>query len=461
MNKFAKFIYQRLSFIIFLTTFLISSPFIRFVFAVDIITTIAGTGTEGYSGDDGSATSAQLSLPQGIALDIFGNLYIADYGNSCIREINTSGIIATVAGTGTGGYSGDNGQATNAKFNSPRAVAVDNAGNIWVADTDNHRIRKINSLGVVTTVAGTGWFGYSGDGGQATSAEFFYPLGVVVDISGNLYIADYGNHRVRKIGTSGVITTIAGTGSFGYSGDGGSATSAELSNPVGITLDNLGNLYIADIFNHRIRKVDTSGIVTTVVGTGVAGYSGDGGQATSAQLYNPTGVAIDTSGNLYIADTFNHRIRKIDPSGIITTVVGTGIAGYSGDNGVATLAQLYNPTGITTDTSGNLYITDTNNHCICKISHLVNLKEVRIYPNPYKPGSGHKKIVFSHLSENSSIKIFTLVGELVWEKEDITTGTEEWLAVNKDNEKVTSGVYIYLISDKAGNKKSGKIAVIK
>jgi sugar lactone lactonase YvrE len=219
----------------------------------------------------------------------------------------------------------------------------------------------------ITTIAGTGGYGGSGDGGPATSAQLWDPRGVAVDSDGNIYIADPGNYRIRKVDSSGNITTFAGNGTPGYSGDGESATSAQLNNPNGIAVDSLGNIYIADQYNYRIRKVDSDGKITTIAGNGTPGYSGDGGPATSAQLYNPSGVAVDSDGNIYIADNNNYRVRKVDSSGKITTFAGTGTAGYSGDGGPATLAQLNWPYGVAVDSVGNIYIADRSNNRIRKV----------------------------------------------------------------------------------------------
>jgi uncharacterized protein YjiK len=337
-------------------------------FAADIITTIAGTGTAGYSGDGGSATSARLYYPAGITLDDSGNLYIADDWNQRIRKVDTSGFITTVAGNGSIGYSGDGGQATSAQLATPRGIALDSSGNLFVAVYDSHRIRKVSTSGTITTVAGDGSAGTSGDGGSATSAGLRFPWGVTLDSSGNLYIAQYDSHVIRKVDNSGTITRFAGTSTYGYSGDGGSATSARLNSPRHVAVDSSGNLYIADSGNHRIRKVDTLGIITTVAGNGLEGYSGDGGSAISAQLDHPEGVALDSFGHLYIADSGNHRIRKVNASGIITTVAGTGVAGYSGDGGDAASVQLYGPSHVALDSFGNLYIADNNNHRIRKVT---------------------------------------------------------------------------------------------
>ncbi len=331
------------------------------------ITTVAGTGVPGYNGDGGVATSAQLNSPYGVAVDAWGNLFIADSENQRVRKVTASRVITTVAGTGVAGYNGDGGAATSAQLNYPYGVAVDPSGNLFIADFNNQRIRKVAASGVITTVAGTGVAGYNGDGGVATSAQLNYPFSVVVDSSGNLFIDDYGNQRIRKVATSGIITTVAGTGVAGYNGDGGVATSAQLNDPWGVTVDSSGNLFIADYGNQRIRKVATSGIITTVAGTGVAGYNGDGADATSAQLNNPDGVAVDASGNLFIADSTNQRIRKVDISGGITTVAGTGVEGYNGDNIAATSAHLRAPRGVAVDTSGNLFIGDAGNARIRKV----------------------------------------------------------------------------------------------
>jgi trimeric autotransporter adhesin len=276
-----------------------------------------------------------------------------------------NGVISTVAGTGSYGYSGDGGLATSAALKDPRGVAVDASGNIYIADTFTNRIRMVTkSTGIISTVAGTGSSGYSGDGGLATSAGFLYPYGVTVDASGDIYIADTSNYRIRMVTKStGIISTVAGNGYYGYSGDGGLATSAALKEIYVVVVDASGNIYIADTFNNRIRMVTKStGIISTVAGTGSSGYSGDGGLATSAALDSPRGFAIDASGNLYIADADNCRIRMVTKStGIISTVAGTGSNSYSGDGGLATSAALSLPSVLTIDGSGNIYIADAGN----------------------------------------------------------------------------------------------------
>jgi len=321
-----------------------------------IINTVAGNGTAGFSGDGGPATTAMLNFPSGVALDSSGNIYIADSLNRRIRKV-TGTTMGTIAGDGVLSYSGDGGPAISAQLNTPQAVAADTSGNFYIADTFNNVVRKVNTAGIITTIAGTGTAGYSGDGGAATSAQLNGPQGIVVDSSGNIYISDTQNARVRKI-SGGTITSVAGNGTPGYGGDGGSATSALLDVPIGLALDSANNLYIADFSNNRIRKV-SGGTITTVAGSGNGGYAGDHGPATSALLNFPIGVAVDSGGNLYIADSGNNVIREVS-SGNISTVVGTGYPGYSGDNGLAISAMITNPAAVAVDSTGSLYIADAN-----------------------------------------------------------------------------------------------------
>jgi len=386
-----------------------------------VITTVAGTGTAGYSGDNGTATSAKLYMPSGVAVDSAGNLYIADAVNDRIREVS-NGVITTVVGNGTYGFSGDNGPATSAGLNTPTGVAVDSAGNLYIVDYE--RIRKVSNA-VIATIAGNGT-GFGGDNGPATSAQLDQPSGVAVDSAGDVYIADTQNNRIRKV-SSGVITTVAGNGTPGYSGNSGPATSARLAQPQGVFVVPAGNLYIADTVNQairevsngvinqrvgpgsgcgqekdsvgdgcagfygvydnptgvavdsaasvyiadsdhcRIREVSNASGTATVAGNGTCGFSGDNGPATSAELRNPQGVALDSAGNLYIADTYNNAIREVS-NGVITTVAGNGTYGFSGDNGPASSAQLYSPWGVALDAAGNLYIADGVNSRVRKVS---------------------------------------------------------------------------------------------
>ena len=334
-----------------------------------LMTTIAGNGTGGYNGDGGMANQTELYAPTGVAVDLAGNIYIAEKANSRIRKVAVgSNIISTIAGNGTVGYSGDGGTANNAQLNNPSGVTIDGAGNIYIADAGNHCIRKVAAnIGVISTIAGNGIAGYSGDGGAAITAMLHNPSGVAVDLSGNVYIADLINNRIRKVTAgSGVINTIAGGGicpSGSFCGDGGPASLASLYTPMCVSIDGFGNIYIADTGNNRIRVISAeTGIINTVVGTGIVGFYGDGGQSTAAELHNPYGVAVDNYGNIYISDNVNNRIRFVTAgTELITTIAGRGIGSYSGDGGAATSAELHNPYGIAIDAAGNVYVADYNN----------------------------------------------------------------------------------------------------
>jgi len=332
-----------------------------------ILTVSAGNGIRGFSGDGGPAVNASLNLPVRVAVDSAGNIFIADSQNHRIRKVDAQGVITTVAGNGTRGFSGDGGLATQAALNLPDGVAVDATGNIYISDTLNQRVRKISPNGVINTIAGTGAFGFGGDGGPAVNAVFRNPRDLNFDGVGNLYIGDPGNHRIRLIDPSGTIRTVAGNGETGDSGDGGPAANASLNGTRGAVVDpTTGSLYIIDSFNSRIRKVSPAGIITTVAGTGTADFSGDGGAATAAALNSPRAVTLDPAGNLYIADSLNQRIRKVDTAGVITTIAGNQRFKFSGD-GPARLTTLSTPEGVAVDLSGNLYIVDMNNSRIRKV----------------------------------------------------------------------------------------------
>ena len=328
------------------------------------ITTYAGTGFPGATGDNGPALQALLNSPYGICFDSVGYLYIADHGNSEVRVVNTAHSIFCAAGTGTAGYNGDNISPTTARLNQPPSIAVDPSGNIFVADEWNDRIRKVSAL--ITTAAGTGSPTFGGDGAAATAASVAFPTFVFFDKSGNLYIADQGNNRVRVINAStGFIGTVAGNGSTGPVVDGGQATATTMTSPCCAIVDSSGNIYISQPNNNVVRKVNSSGVISTYAGTGIAGYSGDGKAATSANLKYPTALAFDGSGDLYIADSWNCVIREVNASTrVITTVVGTGTPGFSPDGTAATSAELNTPMGIAFDGSGTLYVADTGNNVI-------------------------------------------------------------------------------------------------
>jgi adhesin/invasin len=339
--------------------------------ATSTITTVAGTGTAGFNGDNQPATAAQVNIPGDVAVDGVGNLLIADRFNNRIRRVDVqTGMITTVAGTGVAGFNGDNQPATAAQLSDPFGVTVDQAGNLLIADHNNHRIRRVDvQTGMITTVAGTGVAGFNGDNQPATAALLSEPFSVAVDQAGSLLIVDGRNMRIRRVDVqTGMITTVAGTGLDAFNGDNQLATVAQLG-PVDVAVDGAGNVLISDVRNMRIRRVDArTGIITTVAGTGGRGFNGDNQPATSAQLNFPAGIAVDGAGNLLIADQTNARIRRVDiQTGMITTVAGTGTAGFNGDNQPATSAELNMPSGIAIDGAGNLLIADSFNQRVRRV----------------------------------------------------------------------------------------------
>ncbi|MBI3611550.1 MAG: SMP-30/gluconolactonase/LRE family protein [Nitrospirae bacterium] len=335
------------------------------------ITTIAGNETIDFAGDGGPATKASLAFPAGIAVGSDGTLYFADSGNRVIRKITPTGMISTIAGqAGRTGFSGDGGPAARATLDFPIGVAVDAAGALYLSDSGSQRIRKISPAGIITTVAGNGSCCFSGEGLVAANADFALPYDITADRSGNLYIADRDSHRVLRVdGKNGMMTTVAGNGILGYSGDDGPALKASLAHPMGVARGQDGSIFIADQGNHRIRKVDVvTGIIRTVAGNGTQGLTGDGGPAAEARLNSPTGIAVDAEGNLYVSDTGNQRVRVVDSStGLISAFAGTGISGFSGDGGPATRADLANPTSLAFDSEGDLYIADSDNDRVRKV----------------------------------------------------------------------------------------------
>ena len=371
-----------------------------------IINTIAGSGGTataggGFSGDGGPAIAAKLNAPQGVAVDASGNVYIADYMNNRVRKVDTNGIIRTIAGTGVAGYNGDGGPATLAELNLPMCVVVDAAGNIYIDDENNVRIRKINPAGTITTIAGNGTPGYNGDNIMATAAQLSEAMSMTVDNAGNIYIADSYNQRVRKVDLSGVITTFAGnlpgagTGTGGFSGDGGPATAAELNWPSSVAIDKHGNVFIADASNNRIRKVDTAGVITTFA-TATVGY-----------------MTIDTIGILYITGV--DIVSTVNAAGIVTTIAGNGIGDFTGDGGPAISCELDDPADLAIDKLGNIYIADQANNRIRKISaitgvkSLLNISAVNLYPNPTS-----KFITISSNDKITAIIITNILGQTVY-----------------------------------------------
>ncbi len=330
------------------------------------ISTVAGTGVCGFSGDGGLAVYAQLNSPATLAADIYGNLYIADLGNQVVRKVSPFGTITTIAGTGAPGFNGDNQAATNARLNAPAGVAVDPSGRyVYIGDNGNHRVRRVDlATQTISTVAGTGEPGYSGDGGLATQARLANPSALAIDAIGNLYIATPGTYNIRRVDPSGIISTFAGTGSYAYCGDGGPARQACFKSIMGLAIGRNGDVYIADMISFRVRRVDYNGTITTVAGDGHFEYP-TAGPATQSSLKWPIGLALDAADNLYIADFASNMVVRVDPFGTLSIVSGTGTAGFN--DGPALQAAFFGPSGISLDRFGKLYIADSRN---CRVRSL-------------------------------------------------------------------------------------------
>ncbi len=339
-----------------------------------LTTTLTGVGTAGFVDGTGDVFgTTRFFNPNGVAVDTFGNVYIADLGNNRIRKTTPAGDTTTLAGNGLNGYvDGTGGPTGTTQFSSPFGVAVDGAGNVYVTEIGNDRIRKITPTGATTTLAGNGTAGYvDGTGGPTGTTQLDNPTGVAVDTVGNVYVADLGNNRIRKITPTGATTTLAGNGLNGYvDGTGGPTGTTQFNNPLGVAVDGAGNVYVADYANQRIRKITPAGATTTLAGNGTAGYlDGTGGPTGTTQFNNPHGVAVDTTGNVYVADYANNRIRKITPAGATTTLAGNGTAGYlDGTGGPTGTTQFNNPLGVAVDTAGSVYVADFRNQRIRKIS---------------------------------------------------------------------------------------------
>jgi hypothetical protein len=446
--------------VITLTTFIFCFAFSQ----AQNINTYAGT-TFGNSGNGGPAIYAQLEAPEGVAVDTSGNLYIADSYTNQVRVVNhASGIITLFAGNSNFGYSGDGGQATAAELYQPTGVAVDDSGNVYIADEGNNVVRKVyHTTKIITTVAGNHTAGYSGDGSAATAAELYWPYGVGVDASGNIYVADNYNQRIRKVTrATGIITTFAGNGTSGYSGNGGAATAAELSSPYAVIANTSGDVFISDDGNAVIRKVDhVTGNISTFAGNGTSGYSGNGGPATAAELAGTRGIAFNAAGDLYISDMPNDRVRKVDITGIITLTAGNGTQGYTGDGGPAIAAELNLVKGVAVDKYGVVYLADIQNNVVrylsapLSVNEISNSKNVAVYPNP---SNGRFTIKMDNTFNGNTclIEAYNILGERVYSQ--ILNFQNSTLEINLSGEP--SGIYLYRIVDNDSKLlASGKIAI--
>jgi sugar lactone lactonase YvrE len=431
-----------------------------------IINTIAGDSTSGYNGDNIQSTTAELYDPYGVAVDSVGNVYIADWANNRIRKITIStGIITTIAGTGTPGYNGDGILATTAELNFPRSLALDRFNNVYIADATNGRIRKVNATtGMISTVAGTGTSGYNGDNILATNAQVNDPVGLCVDFNLNIYIADLLNARIRKVNQSNdTIYTVAGNGTAGYNGDYIAPTAAELKGPSGVAVDEIGNIFIADTYNNRIRMVGVStGLIFTICGTGVAGYSGNNVFASTSQVNGPFGLFEDQAGFLYYADAGNNLIRKIDHStGLVHNVAGNLQSGYDGDGILATSASLNYPTGVCIAHDGTGYIADSYNERVRVISGfttdvpVINNSSANsfIYPNPFSTSA---TFIFDGTeNSNSYLYIYNVYGD---EVKRLYMGADKQITIYRDN--LPGGMYFYnLVSNGKETVAKGKFVV--
>ncbi len=449
--------------------------FISFIFLTSssnaqVISTIAGNGygcadtgaiTGGFSGDGGPAINAAFYFPEHVAFDSIGNLYVSDIQNYRVRKISTSGIITTFAGNGIASFSGDGGPATNASINSPSGIICDIKGNVYICDYSSNRIRKIDSSGIIRTFAGNGVAGFAGDGGPASAAKLNGTACMAIDSIGNIYVSDQNNNRIRKIDTFGIITTFAGNGTGAYSGDGGAATAAEINKPNFLLIDKIRNVYIADYFNNRVRKVDSSGLITTFAGNGTPGFNGDGGAATVANLHYSTGMVVDKKGNIYIADAMNNRIRIVDTFGTIKTIAGIGTLGFSGDGGLASAAQFKNPLGLAIDKYGALYIADQANNRIRKISGTlltedfatIKASSLHLFPNPIVNGMFSAHFVSS---DNEPVK-FTITNLLGTTVKEFQGNANSEIEVNTD---LPNGMYL-VTAISVNGRFTGKITICK
>jgi trimeric autotransporter adhesin len=436
---------MRVVFVLLLFLFGISSE-------AQIITTFAGNGiTTSITGDGGPATAGSINGANGGAFDKSGNYYVCDNLGHRLRMVTPSGIISTVAGNGSSGYLGDGGPATAAKLRNPASVAIDSHDNLYINDLSNYVIRKVSaSTGIISTFAGTGVSGYNGDNIPATDAQLGGVQDISFDTAGNLYLVDQVNFRVRKINTSGIISTIAGSGGFSSlgTGDGGAATAATFNFLSSVVVDKAGNVFVSDLSAAKIRRISTSGIITTIAGNGIYTYSGDNIPATDAQ-FAPLRFGFDRTENIVIGDKVNERVYRIDDAGIFHCIVGTGITGYGGDGGPATAATLNYPAGIVYDTCGNLYIAESTGRRVRKVAFNplcwpISVRDVSatqvavmIFPDP-----ATTTLVIAGTEKIDKIAVLNIAGQMIMDESYTNKQT-----VTLDVKHLQPGMYLLRIND--------------
>ena len=423
-----------------------------------IITTVSGNGIAANNGDNGLASAASINYPCYGVFDKKGNYYFTTGVNGkTVRKIDLFDTISTIAGiTGAGGFSGDSGLAVAATFDNPQGIAIDTSGNIYIADAGNNRIRKIdNSTDIITTFAGTGAPSFGGDSGLAINASIFDPNGICFDVNNNLYIAEYGSNRIRKITSSGIINTFAGTGIAGYYGDGGKADTSQIRGVFDVCSDEIGNIYIADEANGRVRVVNSFGIISTIAGTGVAGYTGDGGIALDAEV-TPHDISCDRYGNLYTCDIYANKIRRITKTGIIELLAGTGTIGFYGDGNMAVNAQLNGPHKIVIDSCNNLFFSDLNNYRIRKITYpkcdYLAIDDIQSTENiTIYPNPATTEISINNITTGTNYAIVNIVG--IIEQSGTLKEGSNIITINA----IPPGIYLLELTDEDGRRTVKKI----
>ena len=417
-----------------------------------IITTLAGDGTRGYGGDGNLAAYCRMNAAVAIAVDRVGNIYLCDQANNRVRKIDAFGIIRTFAGTGVPGMSGDGGLATKARVSEPGGIAVDFTGNVYISDTRNNRIRKVDTGGIITTIAGNGVAGFSGDDSVAVRGQMSSPGGLKIDKDGNIYFADTYNNRIRRVdAVTGVMTTIAGKGPGSYTGDNGPATAATMNLPQDVAVDKIGNVFFTDRVSQCVRMIDTSGIIRRLAGNGLPGFGGDEGIPFKSQLNEPFGIAMDSKGNMYVSDMRNNRVRKVDTLGVISTIAGMGIQASTGDGGLAGDATLSFPSGIAVDTAGTLFVGQSDGHIRYIYVSETGTDSIGIFPNPCREVTN--VVLSSKYEELATIQIINTSGRIV---KTIVGPTNRVISVKLD----AAGFYvIYAVTPH--NRFKGKVSAVQ